>query len=172
MATSGCSHGNDLKYKCICQTTLSKPFHLQLNIVWVLPHFSRIATHDVSWAWKIAACFIPVSFVSAQYLSGLGLTLLISFTDIGMGGWRCISRSLHSSFLGWRRLWWMISLFRRGRDAKKMFSSGHSHISSLGAVMVSSICSKLMSGILICRYWSRPSCTRLISSLTLSSAHF
>ncbi|KAJ2921518.1 hypothetical protein H1R20_g15572, partial [Candolleomyces eurysporus] len=32
-----------------------------LNIVWVLPAFARIATHDVSWAWKVAGCFIPIS---------------------------------------------------------------------------------------------------------------
>ncbi|KAJ3514270.1 hypothetical protein NLJ89_g2469 [Agrocybe chaxingu] len=35
---------------------------LALNIVWVLPAFARVATHDVSWAWKVAGCFIPVSF--------------------------------------------------------------------------------------------------------------
>lgn len=32
------------------------------QIVWVLPVFSTIATHNVSWAWIIAACFLPVSF--------------------------------------------------------------------------------------------------------------
>ncbi|KAJ2921517.1 hypothetical protein H1R20_g15573, partial [Candolleomyces eurysporus] len=32
-----------------------------LNIVWVLPTFARIATPDVSWAWKVAGCFIPIS---------------------------------------------------------------------------------------------------------------
>lgn len=31
-------------------------------MVWVLPAFAKKATHDVSWAWKIAACFIPISF--------------------------------------------------------------------------------------------------------------
>ncbi|KAF8154282.1 major facilitator superfamily domain-containing protein [Crassisporium funariophilum] len=35
---------------------------IALNIVWVLPTFALTATHDVSWAWKIAGCFIPVSF--------------------------------------------------------------------------------------------------------------
>ncbi|KAF8994883.1 hypothetical protein BDQ17DRAFT_1366273 [Cyathus striatus] len=34
---------------------------LTLNIVWILPHFAKIATHDVGWAWKIAGCFIPIS---------------------------------------------------------------------------------------------------------------
>ncbi|KAJ3548438.1 hypothetical protein NMY22_g1271 [Coprinellus aureogranulatus] len=34
---------------------------LALNLVWILPSFSRKATHDVSWAWKIAGCFIPIS---------------------------------------------------------------------------------------------------------------
>jgi hypothetical protein len=33
-----------------------------LNLVWVLPTFAKSATHDVSWAWKIAGCFIPISF--------------------------------------------------------------------------------------------------------------
>jgi hypothetical protein len=33
-----------------------------LNLVWVLPTFAKRATHDVSWAWKIAGCFIPISF--------------------------------------------------------------------------------------------------------------
>jgi MFS family permease len=33
-----------------------------LNLVWILPTFAKKATHDVSWAWKIAACFIPISF--------------------------------------------------------------------------------------------------------------
>ncbi|KJA24867.1 hypothetical protein HYPSUDRAFT_85694 [Hypholoma sublateritium FD-334 SS-4] len=33
-----------------------------LNIVWILPTFARHATKDVSWACKIAACFIPISF--------------------------------------------------------------------------------------------------------------
>ncbi|KDR78225.1 hypothetical protein GALMADRAFT_138347 [Galerina marginata CBS 339.88] len=35
---------------------------LLLNIVWVLPGFSTKATKDVSWAWKIAGCFLPISF--------------------------------------------------------------------------------------------------------------
>jgi len=35
---------------------------LSLNLVWVLPAFAKVATHNVSWAWKIAGCFIPISF--------------------------------------------------------------------------------------------------------------
>ncbi|PPQ82284.1 hypothetical protein CVT25_008434 [Psilocybe cyanescens] len=35
---------------------------LLLNIVWILPHFSTRATNDVTWAWKIAGCFIPISW--------------------------------------------------------------------------------------------------------------
>ncbi|KAJ2913945.1 hypothetical protein MD484_g6459, partial [Candolleomyces efflorescens] len=34
---------------------------LALNLVWILPAFARIANHDVSWAWKVAGCFIPIS---------------------------------------------------------------------------------------------------------------
>lgn len=34
---------------------------LMLNLVWILPTFAKMATHDVSWAWKIAGCFIPIS---------------------------------------------------------------------------------------------------------------
>ncbi|KAF9555664.1 MFS general substrate transporter [Agrocybe pediades] len=35
---------------------------LMLNLVWVLPFFATRATHDVSWAWKLAGIFIPISF--------------------------------------------------------------------------------------------------------------
>jgi len=36
---------------------------LMLNLVWILPTFSRKAVKgEVVWAWKIAACFIPISF--------------------------------------------------------------------------------------------------------------
>ncbi|KAF9474513.1 MFS general substrate transporter [Pholiota conissans] len=35
---------------------------LMLNLVWVLPAFATQATNDVSWAWKLAGCFIPISF--------------------------------------------------------------------------------------------------------------
>ncbi|KAH8929947.1 MFS general substrate transporter [Atractiella rhizophila] len=36
---------------------------LALNIIWVLPHFAKIAVPgDVGWAWKVAGCFIPISF--------------------------------------------------------------------------------------------------------------
>ncbi|KAK7473101.1 hypothetical protein VKT23_001201 [Stygiomarasmius scandens] len=34
---------------------------LALNIVWVLPYFSTVAAKDVSWAWRAAGCFIPIS---------------------------------------------------------------------------------------------------------------
>ena len=34
---------------------------MKLNIVWVLPAFARVATNDVSWAWKVAGSFIPIS---------------------------------------------------------------------------------------------------------------
>ncbi|TFK29211.1 hypothetical protein FA15DRAFT_700475 [Coprinopsis marcescibilis] len=35
---------------------------LALNLVWLLPFFSTIATSgDVNWAWKLAACFLPIS---------------------------------------------------------------------------------------------------------------
>ena len=35
---------------------------LALNIVWVLPYFSTIAKQDVSWAWRAAGTFIPISY--------------------------------------------------------------------------------------------------------------
>jgi len=35
---------------------------LALNIVWVLPRYSRIAKPDVSWAWKLAGIWIPISY--------------------------------------------------------------------------------------------------------------
>lgn len=34
---------------------------LALNIVWILPSFAKVATNDVSWAWKVSGCFIPIS---------------------------------------------------------------------------------------------------------------
>jgi len=35
---------------------------LMLNLTWLLPYFSTIATTDVRWAWITAVCFIPISF--------------------------------------------------------------------------------------------------------------
>jgi hypothetical protein len=35
---------------------------LALNIVWILPYFSTIAKQDVSWAWRAAGTFIPISY--------------------------------------------------------------------------------------------------------------
>ncbi|KIY66864.1 hypothetical protein CYLTODRAFT_398145 [Cylindrobasidium torrendii FP15055 ss-10] len=35
---------------------------LMLNLVWLLPFFSTRATHQVVWAWRTGACFIPISF--------------------------------------------------------------------------------------------------------------
>ncbi|TFK68770.1 MFS general substrate transporter [Pluteus cervinus] len=35
---------------------------LALNLVWILPTFATKAQHDVSWAWKLAGCFIPISY--------------------------------------------------------------------------------------------------------------
>ena len=35
----------------------------QLNLVWVVPHFARIAKRDVSWAWRVGGLFLPMSFV-------------------------------------------------------------------------------------------------------------
>ena len=35
---------------------------LALNIVWILPYFSTIAKKDVTWAWRVAGCFIPISY--------------------------------------------------------------------------------------------------------------
>ncbi|KAF9529928.1 major facilitator superfamily domain-containing protein [Crepidotus variabilis] len=33
-----------------------------LNLVWVLPSFATRAQKDVSWAWRVAGSFIPISF--------------------------------------------------------------------------------------------------------------
>jgi len=39
-------------------------FTLQLNLVWVLPVLAKQAGGgDVAWAWKVAGCFIPISYV-------------------------------------------------------------------------------------------------------------
>ncbi|KAF8636315.1 hypothetical protein AX17_003635 [Amanita inopinata Kibby_2008] len=34
---------------------------VMLNLVWILPYFSTIATHKVQWAWRLAGCFLPIS---------------------------------------------------------------------------------------------------------------
>lgn len=33
-----------------------------LNLVWLLPYYSTRAGHDVSWAWRLAGAFIPISY--------------------------------------------------------------------------------------------------------------
>jgi len=69
---------------------------LQLNLVWILPRFAQIATTNVVWAWKVAACFIPISYVNRTYL------LLHRFADelnhriLGMGCWGCVARCVYS----------------------------------------------------------------------------
>jgi hypothetical protein len=35
---------------------------IALNLVWLLPHFAEIAKRDVSWAWRVAGSFIPISY--------------------------------------------------------------------------------------------------------------
>jgi len=35
---------------------------LALNIVWTLPYYSTIAKKDVTWAWRAAGTFIPISY--------------------------------------------------------------------------------------------------------------
>ncbi|KAF8651057.1 hypothetical protein AX16_004920 [Volvariella volvacea WC 439] len=59
---------------------------LALNIIWVLPHFATIATHDVSWAWKIAGCFIPISFGWAAGDVSLAAYIQSVLSDSEFGG--------------------------------------------------------------------------------------
>jgi hypothetical protein len=33
-----------------------------LNIVWVLPYYAKRAKKNVSWAWRLAATFLPISY--------------------------------------------------------------------------------------------------------------
>ncbi|KAH8101190.1 major facilitator superfamily domain-containing protein [Cristinia sonorae] len=35
---------------------------IALNLVWILPTFAIKAQKNVTWAWKVAGCFIPISF--------------------------------------------------------------------------------------------------------------
>jgi hypothetical protein len=35
---------------------------LALNLVWTLPHYAKISKKDVSWAWRVAGTFIPISY--------------------------------------------------------------------------------------------------------------
>lgn len=140
MATSRCSHGSNTRYNHYIPT-LSNHSVLQLNIVRILPHFCRIAAHDVSWAWKIAGCFIPISFVSTQR-TYLMIDQVVDF-GTGLGGRRCLSRCLYSSFFGWGGFRWALSILYCGRIPDEISSPGHNHISALGAVMVSLTTSKV-----------------------------
>ncbi|KAF5334910.1 hypothetical protein D9611_010003 [Ephemerocybe angulata] len=54
---------------------------LALNIVWVLPAFAKIATNNVSWAWKVAGCFIPISMGWAAGDVSLAAYIQSALTD-------------------------------------------------------------------------------------------
>ncbi|KAF8651045.1 hypothetical protein AX16_004908 [Volvariella volvacea WC 439] len=59
---------------------------LALNIIWVLPYFTTIATSDVAWAWKVAACFIPISFGWAAGDVSLAAYIQSVLSDSEFGG--------------------------------------------------------------------------------------
>ncbi|KAF8512623.1 hypothetical protein BU17DRAFT_96156 [Hysterangium stoloniferum] len=56
---------------------------LMLNIVWILPYFATIATPNVEWAWKVAGCFIPISFGWAAGDVSLAAYIQSSLSDAG-----------------------------------------------------------------------------------------
>jgi MFS family permease len=66
---------------------------LMLNLAWLLPYYSTIATHNVSWAWKVAGCFIPISFGWAAGDVSLAAYIQASLADTDFG-------SSHISSLG------------------------------------------------------------------------
>lgn len=57
---------------------------IALNLVWLLPYFSTRAGHSVIWAWKLAACFIPISYVGTIIPH-----IFIKYTnnEVGLGRW-------------------------------------------------------------------------------------
>jgi hypothetical protein len=82
----------------------------QLNLVWVLPRFSQIATHDVKWAWILAAIFAPISLVRLCFLHPPEYVRADSVPREGMGGWRRLSGGLHSSIPIRRGIQWVLSV--------------------------------------------------------------
>ncbi|KAF9045093.1 major facilitator superfamily domain-containing protein [Panaeolus papilionaceus] len=54
---------------------------LALNIVWVLPTFALKAKKDVTWAWRVAGSFIPISFGWAAGDVSLAAYIQSSLTD-------------------------------------------------------------------------------------------
>lgn len=58
---------------------------LMLNIVWVLPRYSRIAKPTVKWAWITAATFIPISFGWAAGDVSLAAYIQASLSDKDFG---------------------------------------------------------------------------------------
>ncbi|PPQ75553.1 hypothetical protein CVT24_013245 [Panaeolus cyanescens] len=54
---------------------------LALNIVWVLPTFAKHAKKDVTWAWRVAGSFIPISFGWAAGDVSLAAYIQSTLTD-------------------------------------------------------------------------------------------
>jgi len=77
---------------------------LTLNIVWVLPHFSRIAQKNVGWAWRVAAAFIPVSYAWAAGDCSLAAYIQASLSDhdyghSGVSALGAVMAFLYSSYI-------------------------------------------------------------------------
>jgi len=79
---------------------------LALNIVWILPYFSTIARKDVTWAWRAAGTFIPISYgwaagdvsLAAYIQSALSATDYASkYTDVSALG--AVMAFLYSSYI-------------------------------------------------------------------------
>lgn len=61
---------------------------LLLNLVWVVPHFAGLATHDVSWAWRTGGLFIAISYSWAAGDVSLAayIQAAVKDRDFGMSG--------------------------------------------------------------------------------------
>jgi hypothetical protein len=58
---------------------------LMLNLVWVFPVYSRLATRDVKWAWYLALTDIPISFGWAAGDVSLAAYIQSSLSDKDFG---------------------------------------------------------------------------------------
>lgn len=77
---------------------------LALNIVWVLPRYSKIAKQNVSWAWITAATFIPISFGWAAGDCSLAAYIQAALSDkdfaySGVSALGAVMAFLYSSYI-------------------------------------------------------------------------
>jgi len=108
---------------------------LLLNLVWVLPAFAKVATQDVSWAWKVAGCFIPISFgwAAGDVTLAAYIQSVLSeekFTQKNVSALGAVMAFLYSSYIVMNAF---ISVLL-GRVVDKDFTNNHNILYSLKTV--------------------------------------